>query len=123
MSGSLESMVSGALAGLWFGPGGCIRSSMRQVLTMHAGCMQGGGVETLRAIPWIFAWTQVRMVLPAWLGIDTALRRLFEDVSAPSPSCCVTPAMRCWLLNYKEKDVQIVPAGGQSFQSTTDLSC
>ena len=54
---------------------------------MHAACMQGGGVETLRAIPWIFAWTQVRMVLPAWLGIDTALRRLFEDVSAASPSC------------------------------------
>ena len=47
--------------------------------------MQGGGVETLRAIPWIFAWTQVRMVLPAWLGIDTALRRLFEDVSPPAP--------------------------------------
>ena len=43
--------------------------------------MQGGGVETLRAIPWIFAWTQVRMVLPAWLGIDTALRRLFDEVS------------------------------------------
>lgn len=38
-------------------------------------------METLRAIPWIFAWTQIRMVLPAWLGIDTALRRLFDDVS------------------------------------------
>ena len=69
---------------------------LSQLLTVQAVFMQGGGVETLRAIPWIFAWTQVRMVLPAWLGIDTALRRLFEDVSAPSPSCCVTPAMRCW---------------------------
>ena len=37
-------------------------------------------METLRAIPWIFAWTQIRMVLPAWLGIDTALRRLFDEV-------------------------------------------
>ena len=37
-------------------------------------------METLRAIPWIFAWTQIRMVLPAWLGIDTALRRLIDDV-------------------------------------------
>ena len=28
----------------------------------------GGGVESLRAIPWIFAWSQNRMVLPSWLG-------------------------------------------------------
>jgi phosphoenolpyruvate carboxylase len=33
----------------------------------------GGGIETLRAIPWIFAWTQIRLMLPAWLGADTAL--------------------------------------------------
>lgn len=31
-----------------------------------------GGVETLRAIPWIFAWTQTRLMLPAWLGSDEA---------------------------------------------------
>ncbi|WP_299258887.1 phosphoenolpyruvate carboxylase [uncultured Kushneria sp.] len=31
-----------------------------------------GGVETLRAIPWIFAWTQTRLMLPAWLGSDAA---------------------------------------------------
>jgi len=35
---------------------------------------KGGGVETLRAIPWIFAWTQTRMVLPAWLGIGEAFQ-------------------------------------------------
>lgn len=34
---------------------------------------QGGGVETLRAIPWIFAWMQIRLMLPAWLGSDEAL--------------------------------------------------
>ena len=28
-----------------------------------------GGVESLRAIPWIFAWEQTRLSLPAWLGI------------------------------------------------------
>ena len=31
------------------------------------------GIESLRAIPWVFAWTQVRLMLPAWLGTDTAL--------------------------------------------------
>jgi len=37
-----------------------------------------GGVESLRAIPWIFAWTQIRLMLPAWLGSDSALRDSIE---------------------------------------------
>ncbi len=32
------------------------------------------GVESLRAIPWVFAWTQVRLMLPAWLGTQAAFR-------------------------------------------------
>ena len=31
------------------------------------------GVESLRAIPWQFAWTQNRLLLPSWLGVDDAL--------------------------------------------------
>ncbi|WP_210454488.1 phosphoenolpyruvate carboxylase [Pantoea ananatis] len=34
-----------------------------------------GGVESLRAIPWIFAWTQNRLMLPAWLGAGAALQQ------------------------------------------------
>ena len=33
------------------------------------------GVESLRAIPWVFAWTQNRLLLPSWYGAGTALAR------------------------------------------------
>ena len=38
-----------------------------------------GGVESLRAIPWVFAWTQMRFMLPAWLGTGKALMDLLES--------------------------------------------
>ena len=31
-------------------------------------------IESLRAIPWVFAWTQIRLMLPAWLGTTEALK-------------------------------------------------
>tara|TARA_B100001105_G_scaffold207787_1_gene172026 strand:- start:78 stop:2717 length:2640 start_codon:yes stop_codon:yes gene_type:complete len=37
-----------------------------------------GGIESLRAIPWIFAWTQTRLMLPAWLGAGQALREALD---------------------------------------------
>ncbi|MEX6501181.1 phosphoenolpyruvate carboxylase [Pseudomonas zhanjiangensis] len=37
-----------------------------------------GGVESLRAIPWIFAWTQTRLMLPAWLGWEYALANALQ---------------------------------------------
>ncbi|WP_413614868.1 phosphoenolpyruvate carboxylase [Halomonas cupida] len=40
---------------------------------------QDGGVETLRAIPWIFAWTQIRLMLPAWLGTGEAFANRIEE--------------------------------------------
>ncbi len=40
-----------------------------------------GGVESLRAIPWVFAWTQVRLNLPGWLGTRQALE--YAQKNAP----------------------------------------
>jgi len=37
-----------------------------------------GGVDSLRAIPWVFAWTQTRLLLPSWLGTGEALNAAVE---------------------------------------------
>ena len=42
-----------------------------------------GGIETLRAIPWIFAWSQTRLMLPAWLGAGQALAESIEQGEEP----------------------------------------
>ena len=39
----------------------------------------GGGIESLRAIPWIFAWSQNRLILPAWLGAGAALENALKQ--------------------------------------------
>tara|TARA_Y100000590_G_scaffold12621_1_gene15345 strand:+ start:5123 stop:7840 length:2718 start_codon:yes stop_codon:yes gene_type:complete len=36
-------------------------------------------IQSLRAIPWVFAWTQIRFILPAWLGMYEALNSAVKN--------------------------------------------
>lgn len=52
----------GEIEGLQLGSRPARRSQSRQI-------------EDLRAIPWVFSWTQARIILPGWFGLGTALAR------------------------------------------------
>jgi phosphoenolpyruvate carboxylase len=47
--------------------------SMLNMGSRPARRVQNANVESLRAIPWVFAWTQNRFLLPSWYGAGTAL--------------------------------------------------
>ena len=51
-----------------------------------------GGVTTLRAIPWQFAWTQTRLLLGSWLGLEEAFARAFQRGEAD----CIRGMYRDW---------------------------
>ena len=42
----------------------------------------GSGVDTIRAVPWSFAWSQSRHMLPGWFGAGTGIQAVIDKFGA-----------------------------------------
>ncbi len=76
-----------AYRGLVFGPGFVeyfrAATPLDVIERMHIGSRPaaragGDGIHALRAIPWVFAWTQTRHMLPGWFGFGAGLQAATE---------------------------------------------
>ncbi len=54
---------------------------------------KGTTMAGIRAIPWVFGWTQIRLMLPGWLGVGAALSKLLSD---PKKAELLAEMARVW---------------------------
>ena len=61
------------------------------------------GVQDLRAIPWVFAWTQCRAVFPGWFGVGTGLKTAVDEhgVEAVRKASREWPFLRTFLADVE----------------------
>ncbi len=91
-----EATPIAAISGLRLGS----RPAARALGPSGAGDPRGPGpasasLASLRAIPWVFAWTQVRLNLPGWYGLGSALAA-FEETHGESGLARLAALYRSW---------------------------
>jgi phosphoenolpyruvate carboxylase len=65
------------------------------------------GLAGLRAVPWVFAWTQNRMMLPGWLGAGLGLKTIIDDFGLAE----VRTSYRAWpFLRRLLDDIEVMLA-------------
>jgi phosphoenolpyruvate carboxylase len=72
---------------------------VRQLANVHFGSRPAyrergvGSMRGIRAIPWVFGWTQTRLMLPGWLGVGEGLGAVLD---APGGLVLLQRMARAW---------------------------